>query len=147
MNKAFVREPDDTGVRYCPKCGSVGTPVAAETLDAQLDATARAELADAAFYCPFAKCPVAYFDNFERTVAVERLKSPAYPKDPAAPLCNCFGVMAAEIDADIAENGVTRTRELVAKSKSAAAHCLTAQPDGRSCAAEAQRYYMRAKNA
>ena len=27
MNKAFVREPDDTGQRNCPRCRSLGTPV------------------------------------------------------------------------------------------------------------------------
>ena len=27
MNKAFVREPDDTGDRYCPKCQSLGEAV------------------------------------------------------------------------------------------------------------------------
>ena len=36
MNKAFVREPDDTGAGHCPRCGSLGIAVGAETLAAQL---------------------------------------------------------------------------------------------------------------
>ncbi len=146
MNKAFVREPDDTGARYCPRCGSLGAPVAVETLAAQLDSAAQAELADAAYYCPFPKCAVAYFDQFERTIDADRLKRPAYPKDPAAPICNCFNFTTADIDADVNENSVSRVKALLAKSKSPEAHCLTAQPDGRSCAAEAQRYYMRIRS-
>ena len=29
MNKAFVREPDETGALHCPACGSLGSPVGA----------------------------------------------------------------------------------------------------------------------
>ena len=145
MNKAFVREPDDTGAGYCPRCGSLGTPVGSETLEAQLDDEARKQLADSAFYCPYPKCDVAYFDHFERTVGVERLKSPAYPKDPAAAICNCFGFTTAEIDADLREGTTVRTKALLAKANSPAAHCATASPDGRSCAAEVQRYFIRAR--
>ena len=29
MNKAFVREPDDDGRAYCPRCNSLGAPVGA----------------------------------------------------------------------------------------------------------------------
>ncbi len=145
MNKAFVREPDDTGAGYCPRCGSLGTPVAAETLAAQLDAASLRQLADAAFYCPFAKCEVAYFDRFERTVDVDRLRQAAYPKDPSAPICNCFGFTTAEIDADLREGTTERTKALLAKTKTSDVRCTTAAPDGRCCAAEVQRYYMRGR--
>jgi hypothetical protein len=142
MNKAFVREPDDTGAGYCPRCGSLGVAVGAETLQAQLGDEAK-QLADAAFYCPYPKCDVAYFDRFERIAIADKLAHSAYPKDAVAPICNCFGFTTAEIDADLNEGGVARTKALIAKTKTPAAHCLTAQPDGRSCAAEVQRYYMR----
>ena len=33
MNKAFVREPESDGRAYCPRCGSLGTPVNKTTLD------------------------------------------------------------------------------------------------------------------
>ncbi len=144
MNKAFVREPDDTGAGYCPRCGSLGTPVTAETLQAQLGPEAT-HLADAAYYCPFPKCEIAYFDAFEQTVSADKLRRPAYPKDPTAPICNCFGFTVAEIDADLREGGVTRTKAMLARTKSPEAHCATTQPDGHSCAAEIQRYYMRSR--
>ena len=88
---------------------------------------------------------MAYFDGFEQTVEVDRVRSPAYPKNPAAPICNCFGFTTAEIDADLSEGTTVRTKALLAKSKSPEAHCTTAAPDGRCCAAEVQRYYMRAR--
>jgi hypothetical protein len=146
MNKAFVREPDDTGIGHCPRCGSLGIAVGAETLSAQLDDEARKPLADAAFYCPYPKCEVAYFDPYEQTVGVDRLKCPAYPKDPAAPICSCFGFTAAEIDADLREGTTIRVKALLAKANSPEAHCTTAAPDGRCCAAEVQRYYMRTRS-
>jgi hypothetical protein len=146
MNKAFVREPDDTGAGYCPRCGSLGVPVAPETLVAQLEAADRKRLADAAHYCPFPKCEVAYFDQFEQTVSVDRLRHPSYPKDPAAPICNCFGFTAAEIDADLREETTTRVKTLLAKTESPEAHCATVSPDGHCCAAKVQRYYMRARS-
>lgn len=145
MNKAFVREPDQTSAAHCPRCGSLGIAVGMETLRAQLDEDALRPLADTAFYCPFPKCEVGYFDQFEQTIAADRILHPAFPKDPDAPMCNCFGFMAAEIDADVREDSPRRVRELLAKSKSPEAHCLTASPDGRCCMSEVQRYYMRAR--
>jgi hypothetical protein len=120
--------------------------VGAETLAAQLDAESRKQLADAAFYCPYPKCDVAYFDRFERTVSVDQLGRPTFPKDPSAPMCNCFGFTTAEIDADLREGTTVRVKSLLAKSKSVEAHCATSAPDGRCCAAEVQRYYMRARS-
>jgi hypothetical protein len=143
MNKAFVREAEDTGAGYCPQCGSLAIAVGTDTLAAHLDAESRKQLANAAFYCPYPKCAVAYFDRFERTVAVDQLRRPTYPKDPSAPICNCFGFTTAEIDADIREGTTVRIKTLLAKSKSAEARCAMAAPDGRCCAAEVQRYYMR----
>jgi hypothetical protein len=143
MNKAFIREPDETSAGHCPGCGSLGIAVGAETLRAQLDEPTRRHLTDAAFYCPFAKCEVGYFDQFEQTVAAERIRHPAYPKDTSAPICNCFSFTTAEIDADIRDGSPRRVRELLARSKSPEAHCLSAMPDGRCCMTEVQRYYMR----
>ena len=146
MNKAFVREPDDSGAGHCPRCGSLGIAVGVETIAAQLDAEARKPLAEGAFYCPYPKCEIAYFDPFEQTVAADQLQQPAYPKDPLAPICNCFGFTTAEIDADLRDGTTDRVKGLLAKTKSSAAHCATAAPDGRCCAAEIQRYYLRARS-
>lgn len=143
MNKAFVREPEDTGQAYCPRCRSLGIAVQEATLTAQLKPEAVSELADTAWFCPFPTCEVAYFDLFERVATIDKLNAPVYPKDPQAPICPCFGFTTDEIEADLAENGVQRTRALVARAKTAEARCQTASPTGQSCVAEVQRYYMK----
>lgn len=143
MNKAFVREPDDTGERHCPRCGSLGLAVGPETLGAQLTPAALASISPAAFFCPFPQCEVAYFDLYERAVGVESLQRPVWPKDREAPLCACFGLTRDDIEADLAEGGVRRTKECVTRAKSSEARCKTLAASGRSCVAEVQRYYMK----
>ncbi|HWA99168.1 MAG TPA: hypothetical protein VG713_11775 [Pirellulales bacterium] len=142
MNKAFVKEPEQSTAAQCPRCGSLGIAVGEATLDAQLAPEARQTIGDSAFFCPFPTCEAAYFDLFERVVPVAALAHPVYPKDPDAPICPCFGFTREAIEQDLAEGGVRRTRELIEKAKSSAARCLTQAPDGRSCVAEVQRYYM-----
>jgi hypothetical protein len=141
MNKAFTREPDSDDV-LCPRCGARGDDVQRETVEALARPEAAARLAPTASYCPTPTCDVVYFDAFERVVTTAEILRPVYPKDADAPICPCFGVTTDPIDQDLAENTVERTRQLVAQSKSPEAHCLTAAPHGRSCAAEVQRYYM-----
>jgi hypothetical protein len=144
MNKAFVRESDSTDV-LCPACGAVGEPTPRETLAAHLSEAQRSKLADAALFCPTGTCPVAYFDAFEGAIRADDLASPVYPKDPDAPICACFRFTTDEIEEDLAEGTPRRIRELLAKSKSPAAHCATASPTGRNCMPEVQRYYFRRK--
>jgi hypothetical protein len=143
MNKAFVREPDDTGQAHCPACGSLAVGVGRQTWQAHVDQEHQTSLAEAAFFCPFAKCEVVYFDMFERRVTTDALLHPVYPKDPAAPICGCFGLTTADIDADIAEGSVRRTRALIEKAKSPEARCTTMSASGRSCVSEVQGYYMK----
>jgi len=145
MNKAFVREPDDTGQRYCPRCESLGEAVPSETLAAFLSDDLRGALADSAYFCPFARCDVVYFDAYERVITTEQFPRKVWPKDADAPLCCCFGFTREEIERDLADGGVVRIRELIDKAKSAEAHCLTAAPTGHSCVAEVQRYYFKLK--
>ncbi|MBX9792356.1 MAG: hypothetical protein K2Y37_25935 [Pirellulales bacterium] len=146
MNKAFVREPDDNGQRQCPRCGSLGEAVGPGTVAAHLPGGAESGLADAAFFCPYATCEVAYFDLFERVLTTDRLSRAVWPKDPGAPICACFGFTRDEIEADVREGSVRRTRELVDRAKSPAAHCATASASGRSCVADVQRYYMKLRD-
>ena len=113
------------------------------TVAAHLPQGEASGLADAAFFCPYATCPVAYFDVFERVLTTDRLAHSVWPKDPGAPICACFGFTSDEIEADVREGSVRRTRELVEKAKSPAAHCATASASGRSCVADVQRYYMK----
>jgi hypothetical protein len=145
MNKAFVREPDDNGQRHCPGCGSIGVAVTDETLAAHLSAEARRELGDPSFYCPYARCGVAYFDLFDRTAPVEALRDAAYPKDPTAPLCRCFGLTIDDVEEDVRTGSVERVRTVVQRSKTPEAQCHIAAPDGRCCVPEVQRYYFRTR--
>ncbi|MEX2176072.1 MAG: hypothetical protein WD872_17050 [Pirellulaceae bacterium] len=142
MNKAFVRESDSTDV-FCPHCTGAGTPVARVTIESHLPAEALRPLAATAFFCPTPNCEVAYFDAFEAFVSVPSLVRPVSFKDAAAPLCPCFGLTREDVEADVAEGTPLRIRELLAKSKSPAAHCQTASPTGRCCLPEVQRYYFK----
>ena len=142
MNKAFVRETDALSDR-CPRCGTAGQGVTRVTLDAQLTSERRQELGDSAFFCPAAHCDVVYFDAFERIVLASALPRPVYPKDPRAPICACFGVMAEEIEEDAERGDVARVRELLAKANSAESPCSRESPSGQNCSAEIQRRFLR----
>ena len=144
MNKAFVREPDQTG-EFCPECGSLGDPVGSETLAAQLSPEVRRGLADTASFCPYPRCDVVYFDSFERVVTTAAFSHPVYPKDPSAPICACFGFTCEEVEQDVAEGGLTRVKALFAKSKSPEAACATKAVNGKCCSTEVQRYYYKCK--
>jgi hypothetical protein len=142
MNKAFVRESDATDV-LCPKCGAAGIEVPRATIQQHVPLDALRELAATAFFCPTPTCPVAYFDAMEAHVGSDQLREPVYPKDPAAPLCPCFGLTREDVEADVAEGMPQRIRELVARSKSPDARCETASPTGRTCLPDVQRYYFK----
>jgi hypothetical protein len=143
MNKAFVREPDSDGDLYCPQCGSLGEAVTAATLDARVRPEARSRIGSAAWYCGYANCAIAYFNEMEATVSVNEIQGPAYPKSPEAPLCACFGFSIADVEADAADSEPRRIRGLYAKSKTEAAHCMTLAANGRCCLKEVQRLYHR----
>lgn len=142
MNKAFVKEQDSTEGR-CPRCGSPGSVVFQETLQAHLSPELLQHLTDTAFFCAQPRCAVVYFDLFDRVVEESGVHTPVYPKNAAAPLCACFGLTREDVEEDIREGGVARTRACVEKAKSPAAHCAVASPGGQSCVAEVQRYYMK----
>ena len=87
MNKAFVREPDQTA-DYCPRCGSKGQQVGRETVQSYLPDGKTPTVADPANFCPSPQCDVVYFDAFERVMLTGDLSKPVYPKNPDAPdLC------------------------------------------------------------
>jgi hypothetical protein len=141
MNKAFVREPDGT-TEYCPRCGTQGQPVTADTLRAHLTAADRKNLAASANFCPAPQCAVAYFDCFDRVVLAAALAQPIYPKAPDAPLCACFGLTAEDIEQDVQEGVTTRTKAALAKAQSPAARCAELAANGRPCVAWVQKYFL-----
>jgi hypothetical protein len=143
MNKAFVREPESDGRAYCPRCGNLGLPVGAGPLDKYIRPEARSKMHDAAWFCNFPRCEVAYFNEFQEVVLVEDLNQPVYPKDFDAPLCACFGFKYEDVEADVRDAAPTRIRALLAKSKTPEAHCQSLAPDGRCCMATVQELYMK----
>jgi hypothetical protein len=142
MNKAFVREPDITEV-LCPRCGAAGTSALRAAFETHVPPEPRRALAASTYFCPTPTCPVAYFDAFEAVVETAALHQPVYPKDPAAPLCACFGLTLDDVEADIAEGVPRRIRELLARSKSPEARCEELSPTGRCCLPEVQRCYFK----
>ena len=145
MNKAFIKEPEQSATAHCPRCGSLGELVGEETLRAQLSPESLEGISAPAFFCPFPTCGIAYFDTFERSVPTDVLVRPAYPKDPEAPLCACFGLTRDDIEADLEEGGVRRVRAVIEKAKGPEATCTVMAASGRSCVAEVQRYFMKRK--
>jgi hypothetical protein len=143
MNKAFVREPEADGRAYCPQCGTLGLPVGAGPLDKYVRPQSRAKMRDAAWFCNFPRCEVAYFNEFEEIVLAEELTQPVYPKNFDAPLCACFGLSYADVETDVRDGTPKRVRELLAKSKSPAANCANLAADGRCCMAAVQELYMK----
>jgi hypothetical protein len=145
MNKAFVREPESTA-DYCPRCGSKGDPVGAEALQSYLTDQQRRGLAAPVNFCPSPKCGVAYFDALERVVMAAELARPVYPKDPTAPICACFGLTRQDIERDVEEGVVTRTKAVLEKAKSPAARCARLAANGEPCIAYVQKYYLECRN-
>lgn len=143
MNKAFVKEPDPTSGGRCPRCGSAGQSVGPATLDAHLSADALRNLSEVAYFCPFPRCEVAYFDAFERVALIDALTKPVYPKSPDAPICGCFGLTIDDIEQDVQEGTPSRCRELLAKAKGPEARCSVMSANGQSCVGDVQRYFMK----
>lgn len=146
MNKAFVREPEFDGRAYCPRCGSLGTPVGTAALDTHIRPEARSRMADSAWFCAYPPCEVAYFNLFESVIRVDELYGPVTPKDPQAPLCACFGLTRDDVEADVREGVPTRIRELNAKANSPDAHCATRAANGQCCLPEVRRLYLRLRD-
>jgi Zinc binding domain len=143
MNKAFVREPEDDGRGYCPRCRSLGVPVESGPLDTHVRPESRGKMHDSAWFCNFPSCDVAYFNQFDEVVLIQELKVHVYPKDLDAPICACFGLAYDDVETDVRDGTPSRIRELLAKSQSSDAHCQTLAADGRCCMSTVQELYMR----
>ena len=144
MNKAFVREPDEFP-SSCPSCQTKGQPVGPETLDAQLSAEVRRGLAESAYFCSNSFCAVVYFDDFGAIVDRSAFAHLVPVKDPEAPICSCFGLSRVDIELDVEEGVVTRTKAAIGKAQSSEARCASKAPNGRSCVQDLQCYYIKHK--
>jgi hypothetical protein len=142
MNKAFVREPDDDGKGFCPRCGSLGYPVLGGTLDVHIQSQARPRLGATGWFCPYPDCSVAYFDAFDTVISISELTRPVYPKDQTASLCGCFEFYESDLDADLADVAPVRIRGLLARSQTPEARCAVLAADGRCCLTEIRRQYL-----
>lgn len=145
MNKAFVREPDQTA-DYCPRCGAKGDVVHGETLRHHLPQEKWGHVSEPANFCPSPQCEVVYFDGFERVIRADELNRPVYPKDPTAPLCACFGLTREDIEADVREGGVARTKAVLERAKSPEARCAQMAANGQSCIGYVQKYFIQCRN-
>ena len=117
-----------------------------EALKSYLTDQQRRGLAEPVNFCPAAKCGVAYFDGLERVVLAADLARPVYPKDPSAPICACFGLTRRDIQQDVLEGVVTRTKAVLEKAKSPAARCASTAANGKPCVAHVQKYYLECRN-
>ena len=146
MSRAFVKEEETPGPT-CPSppgCGGTGVPVSSTTLRARLAPEAAARFADEAFFCPNPACDVAYFDGRLAWVSRAELLEPAYPKQAGAPVCACFGVSREALE-DLGRRGdKAALRAFLKRAASPEARCATRAADGRSCATEARRVFLRA---
>jgi hypothetical protein len=115
-------------------------------LDTHIRPEARSKMTDAAWFCGFPRCEVAYFNLFGAVVRMEELKAPVYPYDPSAPICACFGLAYDDVEADIRDGHPTRIRELLARSKSNEANCYRLAADGACCIGAVQELYMRLRS-
>lgn len=144
MNKAFTKEADSSDQPpRCPRCGSAGPDVGADTLSAHVSPDLRRRIADRAFFCPSAHCDVVYFDALEQYILAEQLDKGVYPKDPDAPLCGCFGLTRDDIELDIEEGTPRRVRELLQRAQTPEARCVRNNVSGQCCVGDVQRYYLK----
>lgn len=142
MNKAFVREPDAADA-LCPRCGAAGVAVTVHTMLQFVPAAMQNQIGGSPFFCETPTCPVAYFDSLESVIAADDLVRKIFPKDPAAPLCGCFGLTEEDVWQDIDDGVPTRIRALLQKSKTAAAQCAEKDPQGTCCMPRVQKHYFR----
>lgn len=141
-----MKEPEtaDPACPSPPGCGSTGVPVSRVTLEARLRPEAAARFGETAYFCPNPSCDVAYFDAGRERALRGELAVPVWPKHPEAPVCACFGVAHAVFE-DFGRRGdKAAMRAFLERTTSSEARCATCAADGRSCATEARRLFLRA---
>lgn len=145
MNKAFVREPDANDA-LCPRCKAAGVAVTVHTMLQFVPAALQNQIGGSPFFCETPTCPVAYFDSLESVIVADDLVRKIFPKDPAAPICGCFGLTEEDVWQDIDDGVPTRIRALLQKSKTDTAQCTAKDPQGTCCMPRVQKLYFRLQN-
>lgn len=146
MSRAFVKEPEAKEPRCPPTvggCGGVGSPVTVATVRANVGNAELPEFHGDVFYCSNPGCAIAYFDGFGTRVERTELLRKAWPKDPDGVACSCFLVAVETIEEYALNGNKAAMRELLNRAASGEARCATRAPDGRSCATEVRRIFMR----
>lgn len=145
MNKAFVRELD-APPPTCPQCERRGVPVTLDTRRAHLPEGFSDPFAPDASYCENSACPVVYFDGWGASVTTAEVTVHAYPKVPDGWVCCCLRVAVGEIQTEARSGARKRLLAVVAHGRSDQAACVTACPDGRSCAKRVRAVYQAARD-
>ena len=125
----------------CPSCGSPGEAVGPATLEAQLSPEDRKALGDRAYYCAHPSCAAGYYSAWDAVIPLARLRSRAWPKDPSAPLCPCFGLRDADLIEDARSGRKNRVLEIREESDAPDPRCPRTAPDGRCCMPLAMRIF------
>jgi len=114
----------------CPECGALGEQVGLVTLKGHLEPDDCSSLGERAYYCVNSGCHTAYFNTWGVSVPFERMTRTAYPKDPEAPLCPCFGMSVSDVVEDARQGKRDRIRDLATKSQGPDARCAETCPHG-----------------
>ncbi len=146
MNKAFMREPDDNGQRFCPRCQSLGVALTAETWRAHVAKPGEVQLAEQAYFCPFPRCDVVYFDEFDRVAVQREIAHPVYPKDADAPLCGCFGLTADDVEQDLREGALRECEPCWPRAKHPRPIAECSPPAVSAVSARCSAYYMKRRS-
>lgn len=134
-----------TVLTACPNCEKVGTRVDTLTLKALLapDGLRRGVPHEPRF-CATRDCPVVYFDSVCGTIFTEReLTVLVHAKHPDAldvPVCYCFGVTPASMEASAKRDGATAVRDMITREvKAGHCACEIRNPTGRCCLGDVMR--------
>ena len=131
-------EPQDPA---CPECGAACEAVAPSTVDVHVPAALRAPLSGTVYYCANPKCRTAYFNAWGAALPADQVTGRAWPKDPEAPICPCFGMKAGDVVGDARAGRKDRVKDLVEKSRGPDARCAQLSPDGACCVPRVMRLF------
>ncbi|NYE56689.1 copper chaperone Copz family protein [Carboxydothermus ferrireducens] len=125
----------------CPKCGTEGIKVFAETVFNLLKDEEKERFQDGLYFaCTNPSCPVAYFG--EKTFEVDLIKTTLWYKDEgdAVYLCYCKKVSRGEIKKAFRQVGPDLKAILALTGACGGGKCRTENPLGRCCHSVIEQY-------